>query len=523
MQEGLVSEASSLAGHWGLGRLIVLYDDNSITIDGDTELSFTEDVLKRYEAYGWHTQTVSDVTGSLEDLRQAVAVAQGVTDKPSIIKIKTAIGYGSSKEGHHSAHGAPLGVDDIKATKKKFGLPEEELFYVPTEVQEYYNKAATRGESKRLAWEELFAKYTEAHPEKAAELSRRFAHKLPERLLDKLPVHVFGKDKDVASRKSSHMCLSTIGPEMPELIGGSADLTPSNLTDYDGVTSFQKDTPEGRYLHFGIREHAMVAICNGLFAYGGLRPYCATFLVFTGYAMGSIRLSALSRFGVLFVMTHDSIGLGEDGPTHQPVEMLETLRSTPNLNVFRPADTNETAGAYQVALESSTTPTVICCSRSTLPALEKSSKEMACKGAYVAQDVDSPALILIGTGSEVHVCVKAAEKLTASGIPTRVVSMPCQEVFLSQPDSYQRAVLPGTIPTLSVEASAAHGWHRFSHASVSMHEFGRSGKGDAVFALFGFTPEAVAEKGTELVEFYKKAGNVPDLNNRPNFFKLLEH
>lgn len=520
MQEGLSSEACSLAGHLGLGRLIVLYDDNSITIDGDTKLSFTEDVLMRFEAYGWHTQSVMDVEQSLDNLRGAIQTAQGVTDKPSIIKIKTKIGFGSpSKEGLESAHGAPLGAEDLAGAKRAYGLPPDKSFYVPSEVQTVFTAAAERGEAKRKAWDTLFAGFVNEFPSRAAELSRRFAMKLPEGLLDTLPTSVAGKDKDVATRKHSQNCLAAIGPHMPELIGGSADLTPSNLTNYTGVLDFQKDpdTRGGRYIRFGVREHGMVAITNGIFAYGGFRPYCATFLVFTQYCLGAMRLSALSKFGVIFVMTHDSIGLGEDGPTHQPVEHLETLRAMPNMLVFRPADGNETSAAYKIALERSSTPSVICCSRTTLPNLAQSSIAIASKGAYIVIDESSPDLILIGTGSEVGPCVKAAESLAAKGIKTRVVSMPCQEVFLEQPSSYQTVVLPGDIPTLSVEAAAPNGWHRFSHTQIAMTTFGKSGDGNAVFEYFGFTPENIVEKGTALVKFYKDVGTVPNLNLRPNF------
>lgn len=516
LQEGVASEACSLAGHLGLGRLIVLYDDNQITIDGSTDLSFTEDVSKRFESYGWHVQYVPDVTGSLDDLRKAIETAKGVADKPSLIRVKTAIGYGSpSKQGLAKAHGAPLGAEDLKGAKKFYGLPEDKAFYVPPEVKKSYQEAAAVGEGLRKKWEVLFADYTKKNPEKAAEISRRFSGSLPEGLLDKLPSYTAGKDKDLATRKYSQLCLTAVGPEMPELMGGSADLTPSNLTNYEDLVDFQKDTPEGRYLRFGVREHGMVAICNGIFAHGGLRPYCATFLVFTGYALGAIRLSALSNFGVLFIMTHDSIGLGEDGPTHQPVETLESLRSIPNINVCRPADGNETAAAYELALLSKTTPTVICCSRSTVPGIAGSCKEKALKGAYVAvETAETPALFLIGTGSEVGICVAAAQALSAKGIPTRVVSMMCQEVFLAQDEAYQTSVLPGNIPTLSVEASAIHGWHRFSHAQIGLTGFGRSGPGKDVFKFFGFTAENVEKKGEELVTFYANR-NVPNLNDRP--------
>ena len=520
MQEGVASEACSLAGHLGLGRLIVLYDDNQITIDGETNLSFSEDVLKRYEAYGWHTQTVVDVESDLANLRAAIQTAKDVTDKPSIIKIKTHIGFGSpSKQGKESAHGAPLGADDLAGAKKSYGLPSDKSFYIPDNVQSVFTAAAEKGEAARKEWEALFAEFAKEYPDRAGEISRRFAFKLPEGIFNKLPQPVFGKDKDLATRKHSQNCLAAIGPSMPELLGGSADLTPSNLTRYPGLVDFQKDasTHAGRYFRFGVREHAMVAASNGLFAYGGLRPYCATFLVFTGYAMGSIRLSALSKFGIIFIMTHDSIGLGEDGPTHQPIEALETLRAMPNCNVYRPADGAETSAAYKVALESTSTPTVICCSRSTVPELEKSSIEVASKGAYVAVEEANPDLILIGTGSEVGLCVSAAATLANEGIKTRVVSMPCQEVFLKQSSSYQQEILPGTVPTLSVEAASPNGWHRWSHAQIGMTTFGMSGAGKGVFKHFGFYPENVAKKGKDLVDFYKKAGSVPDLSLRPDF------
>jgi transketolase len=360
LQEGVSGEASSLAGHLGLGKLIVLYDDNDITIDGETHLSFTEDVAKRYEAYGWHVQTVDDVSKDLGALREAIKAAQAETGKPSMIKIKTTIGYGSpSKAGKEESHGAPLGVEDLAGAKRFYGLPEDQSFFVSDDVQKVFTEAAEAGDKKRVAWDAAFADYTAAYPEKAAELSRRIAHKLPDGVFDHLPSFTIGQDKDLATRKFSEKCLNALCPELPEMIGGSADLTPSNCTRFKGAVDFQKDSPEGRYLRFGVREHAMAAVSNGIFAYGGLRPFCATFLTFAGYCAGAIRLSALSKFGVIYVFTHDSIGLGEDGPTHQPIETLEMLRCMPNINVFRPADSNEMAAAYKVALSSVTTPTLI--------------------------------------------------------------------------------------------------------------------------------------------------------------------
>jgi transketolase len=521
LQEGVSGEACSLAGHLGLGKLIVLYDDNDITIDGGTHLSFSEDVAKRYEAYNWHVQTVKDVTGNLDDLRAAIKAAQAEIGKPSIIKIKTSIGYGSpTKQGSQDAHGAPLGAKDLAGAKKFYGLPEDKSFYVPSEVQDFFAEAADKADQHRVEWDADFADYTAANPEKATELSRRMARKLPDGIFDKLPSFTVGQDKDDATRKFSEKCLNALCPSLPEMVGGSADLTPSNCTRFIGAVDFQKDSPEGRYMRFGVREHAMCAVSNGMFAYGTLRPFCATFLTFVGYCVGSIRLSALSRFGVIYIMTHDSIGLGEDGPTHQPIETIESLRCMPNIMVYRPADSNECAAAYKVALSTPTTPTVICCSRSTLKGLKNSSIEKASKGGYCAVEEENPALVLVSTGSEVGICVEAAAKLTADGIPTRVVSMPCQELFLEQSEEYQKSVLPGNVPTLSVEAASPSGWHRFSHAQIAMTTFGMSGNGSAVFAHFGFTTDNVMAKGKELVEFYKD-GNVPDLMNRPVFNNIM--
>jgi transketolase len=321
-----------LAGHLGLGKLIVLYDDNDITIDGNTTLSFTEDVQKRYEAYGWHVQSVTDVVTQLDDLRKAIKNAQDETEKPSIIAIKTKIGYGSpGKEGSHAAHGAPLGKEDLAGTKENYGLPKDEMFHISSEVQKVFDEAASKNESVISDWNAMFCRYKAEHVDKAKEIERRMAGEIPEGTFDKFPKFTIGVDKDLATRKMSQKCLDSVCPTLPELMGGSADLTPSNLTYFQGACDYQKASPEGRYIRFGVREHAMGSLCNGLFAYGGFRPYCATFLTFAGYMIGAIRLSALSKFGVLYIFTHDSIGLGEDGPTHQPIETLENLRSIPNI------------------------------------------------------------------------------------------------------------------------------------------------------------------------------------------------
>lgn len=522
LQEGVSGEACSLAGHLGLGKLIVLYDDNNITIDGDTALSFTEDVAKRYEAYNWHVQKVGDVNNGLTDLRKAIEEAKGVTDKPSIICVKTVIGEGSpNKAGSHGVHGAPLGEDELVATKKAYGLPNpEEKFYISDAVKAHFDAAAKTGEAALNEWQTVMDAYQAANPEKAQEIQRRFAGQLPEDAFDLLPKFVVGEDKDMATRKFSEKCINALVPKLPEMVGGSADLTPSNCTYPKGAKDYQKSSPDGKYIRFGVREHGMAAICNGLFAYGGLRPYCATFMTFVGYAMGSVRVSALSRFGIIYVFTHDSIGLGEDGPTHQPIEQFEQIRSMPNIHLWRPADSDEMAAAYKAAALHRETPSIIACSRSNVTGLFGSSIEKAMKGAYtVIESAENPELIIVSTGGEVGFCVTAVETLVAQGIPTALVSMPCQDVFLEQSQEYQTSILPGNIPTLSVEASAIHGWHRFSHAQIGMENtFGASGKGGKLYEHFGFTPENIANKGKALVDFYKQDGKtVPNLRDVPVF------
>jgi len=523
LQEGITGEASSLAGHLGLGDLIVMYDDNHITIDGDTDLAFTEDVNMRYEAYGWQVLTVDDVSHGLDDLRAAIEEGKKCTDKPTLIKVRTAIGFGSpNKEGKASSHGAPLGDSEIESVKDRlYGQDPSKSFFVDEDVAAYYKEQAEEGDKARVAWEADFARYKAAHPEKAAELTRRFNHELAEGTFDDLPVFDFGKDKAKATRNYSNFCLNSVAGKMPELVGGSADLTGSNLSHIDGAGDFQKNTPLGRMIRFGVREHAMSAICNGMFAYGGMRPFCATFLQFAGYALGAIRCSALSKFGIIYIMTHDSIGLGEDGPTHQPVEMLESLRAMPNVNVFRAADQNEMSAAYKVALSSPNTPSFICCTRGTVAPLEHSTIDKAMKGGYTVipeEGEGAPDLILIASGSEVGPTVEAAKALSSDGIRTRVVSMPCQDSFVEQSEEYRRSVLLGNIPTLSIEASSENGWHRFSHAQIGMTRFGLSGPAGQLFELFGFGADNIASKGKELVNFYKNlGGNVPDLNARPNF------
>lgn len=527
LQEGISSEASSLAGHLGLGDLVVLYDDNHITIDGSTDLAFTEDVVMRYEAYGWQVITVDDVANGLDDLRAAIEEAKKVTDKPTLIKIRTEIGFGSpNKQGSAASHGAPLGLTEIEAMKSRlYGMDHEKSFFVDEDVAAFYKEQAEEGDKARVTWEANFAKYKKAHPDKASEVERRFKNELVEGVFDDLATFAFGKDKANSTRKFSEACLNAVAPHVPELMGGSADLTGSNCSNIKGAGDFQKDTPEGIMVRFGVREHAMAAICNGMFAYGGIRPFCATFLQFAGYALGAMRCSALSNFGVIYIMTHDSIGLGEDGPTHQPIEMLESLRAMPNMNVVRAADLNEMAAAYQIALNCVNTPTVICCTRAAVSPLEHSSRDKAMKGGYtvIQEEGDgAPDLVFVASGSEVGPCVDAAKALLSEhSIRARVVSMPCQEIFLEQDKEYQHSILPGNVPTLSVEASSEHGWHRFSHAQIGMTRFGMSGPLEKLLEIFGFGAENVASKGKELVEFYKNLdGNVPDLNARPTFINF---
>lgn len=509
LQEGVSSEASSLAGHLGLGKIIVLYDDNLITIDGETHLSFTEDVVMRYNAYGWHTQTVAHGDADLGALAAAVAAARAVHDRPSLIKVRTTIGRGSKKQGTEGVHGSPLGAEDIKQVKTLFGFDPEVSFQIPADVAAFYHERKAAGQARHAAWSELFQRYRTAHPDLAAEFERTTAGTLPAGLAATLPRYLVG-DAANATRKTSFFALEKICALMPEFIGGSADLTPSTLTKVAGnKLDYQRDTPLGRYLRFGVREHGMAAICNGIAAHGGLVPFASTFLNFTGYALGAVRLSALSHFRVLYIMTHDSIGLGEDGPTHQPIEMLASLRSMPNILVFRPADGNEVSGAYALALASAHTPSVLALSRQACVNLEGSSVEAVAHGAYILVDCDAPQAVLVGTGSEVQLCVAAAAKLKAGGLRVRVVSMPCTELYDAQPPAYQAATFPVGVPVLSVEAAAVFGWEKYAHAHVGMTTFGASAPEKDVLKHFGFTADNIADKCTKLVAFY--GGAAPSL------------
>ncbi|KOO32062.1 transketolase [Chrysochromulina tobinii] len=517
MQEGITSEACSLAGHLGLGRLIVFYDDNKIQIDGGTDLAFTEDVMKRYEAYGWQTIHVEDGDTDLLALEQAIASAKAELSRPTLIKVTTTIGYGSAKQGTAGVHGAPLGYADLANVKKQYGFAEEAFFNVPEDVAAAYGRCKPAGAEKQQSWQKLLEGYRVAHPELAAELERRVAGRLPEGWRDVLPRWT-PKDPALATRQSSQEVLNKLCVAVPELVGGSADLTPSNLTKFRGALDFQAATPEGRYIRFGVREHAMAAVCNGIAAYSpALFPFCATFLNFTGYALGAMRVSALSHHGVIYIATHDSIGLGEDGPTHQPVEALLNFRAMPNTLTLRPADANETSGAYMVALEHRTCPSVIALSRQSCPNLSGSSIEAVREGAYVLQQAPeggAPQLVLCATGSEVALIVDAVPKLP--GLRIQLVSMPCWELFDMKPRAYKHTVFPPGVPVLAVEALCAEGWSKYAHSVIGMTTFGASAQGKDLAKRFGFTVENVVAKAKELVSFYESPRVVPDLLDRPD-------
>lgn len=506
--EGISGEAASLAGHLGLGKLIVLYDDNSISIEGSTDIAFTEDVNKRFEAYGWHVQHVEKGNGedndSLDSIAQAIEAAKAVTDKPSFIKITTLIGYGSpNKVNTYGVHGSALGKDEVKLTRENLGWSYPE-FEIPQDALAHFRKAVDRGAAAEAEWNQTFADYKAKYAEEAALLERMLSGELPANWANCLPTYT-PESKADATRNISGNILNAIAETLPELIGGSADLAPSNKTALKCTGDFQKGAYAERNLHFGVREHAMGAICNGIALHGtGLIPYGATFLVFTDYMRNAIRLSALAEARVIWVMTHDSIAVGEDGPTHQPVEHVASLRMIPNLNVYRPADGNETSAAYKVAIESKETPTLLALSRQNLPNLAGSSIEKAEKGGYVLSCGFAPEeldLILIGTGSEVELCVKAADILKAEGKKVRVVSLPCWERFEAQSEEYKESVLPkGIKKRVAVEAGVTFGWQRYTGdngACVGIDTFGSSAPGEVALDKFGFNVDnvvAVAKK-----------------------------
>jgi transketolase len=503
-QEGISGEAASLAGHLGLGKLIALYDDNHITIDGNTNVSFTEDVLKRYEAYGWHVQHVADGNTDVDGITKAIEAAKAVTDRPSMIKVTTTIGYGSpNKSGTAGVHGAALGAEEAALTRQALDWSYGP-FEVPQESYDQWRQAVTRGAAAEAEWNATLETYRTKYPADAAQFERQLRGELPQGW-DANLASFTPDDKGLATRMHSYNALNAFGPNLPELIGGSADLTHSNLTDIKGEKSFQKGAEANRYLHFGVREHAMAAILNGLAYHGsGLIPYGGTFAVFAGYMVGAMRLSALSELGVIYVLTHDSIGLGEDGPTHQPIETLASLRALPNLLVIRPGDGNETSGAYQVAINNRKRPTVLFLSRQAMANQANSSAAQVAKGGYILEDSNgTPELILIGSGTELELCTKAASELRAAGKNVRVVSMPCVELFEEQDAAYRESVLPASVrKRLVVEASSSYGWHKYSGFdgdTVSIDRYGASAPGPLLMEKFGFTVANVVAKANALL------------------------
>jgi len=492
LMEGVSGEASSLAGHLGLGKLIVLYDDNGISIDGETAITFSEDVLKRYEAYGWHVQRVAD-GNDVEAIRRAVRAAEAESARPSLIAVRTVIGYGAPRlAGTPKVHGSPLGDEEAERAKANLGV-DWPAFTVPDDVLAHTRAVAARGAATRRAWQETFARYEREHPREAHELRQVFEGGAPD--LAGLELPRFEPGGKVATRKASAAALNAVARVMPSLVGGSADLAGSNYTDIEGERPMAPGDMGGRIVHFGVREHGMAAVANGL-ALSGLSPFVATFLVFSDYLKPALRLSALMRQGVVYVFTHDSIGLGGDGPTHQPVEHLMSLRAVPDLVVLRPADGNETAQAWRIAAERRDGPTVLALTRQNVPNLDVPDGAVA-RGGYVIAEAGGgrPELILIGTGSEVALCLAARETLEAEGVPTRVVSLPSFELFEAQDASYRESVLPRAVRArVTVEAGATLGWERYAGdlgETIGLDRFGASAPGDVVMRELGFTPEAV--------------------------------
>ncbi|MCM2268639.1 MAG: transketolase [Thermoanaerobaculia bacterium] len=499
LMEGVASEASSLAGHHRLGQLKVLYDSNRISIDGPTSLAWSEDVAARYRAYGWRVLEVAD-GNDLDEIDTALAAAGDERERPTLVVVHTHIGFGSPKQDSAESHGAPLGAEAAKATRRVLGWPEEGEFLVPALAREPFAAAAARNGAARAAWEALVADFAAAHPELAAELARRRAGELPEGWEEALPD--FGGEKPIATRAASGKVLNALAPRLPELIGGSADLAESNNTTLHGEAAFAPTTPTGRNVHFGVREHAMGAVLNGLALSGLLRPFGGTFLIFSDYMRPAIRLAALMRLPVVYVFTHDSIFLGEDGPTHQPISQLLSLRAIPGLVVLRPADARETAAAWRVALARRDGPTALALTRQKLPVLAEAAVEAGvARGAYVLWESSPgarPDLLLLATGSEVSLALAAGRQLGGEGVATRVVSMPSWELFSAQDEGYRASVLPpGVGRRLAVEAGSPIGWHRWvgdRGEIVAMAGFGASAPADPLAERYGFTVAAVVDR-----------------------------
>ena len=508
LQEGIASEAASLAGHLRLGKLVLFYDDNHIQLDGPTSMAFSEDVLERFDAYQWHTQQVEDGNDLLA-IEAAIRAARA-DGRPSIIAVRTHIGFGSPhKQDSQKAHGAPLGVEEVRLTKEAYGWDPDRSFYVPDDVEGLFSRAIPYGEHLVNDWEDRMRRYAASFPALEAELRRRLAAELPDGWEASLPAYAVGDD--VATRQVSQAAIQSLAAALPELFGGSADLSESNLTDIAGGADFSAEEA-GRNLRFGVREHAMGGIVNGIAYHGGFLPYCATFLTFSDYMRGSVRLAALAGLHVVYAWTHDSVGLGEDGPTHQPVEQYAALRAIPNLWFVRPGDANEAVAAWALAVERSDGPTALALTRQKLPTFAATAglaRVGVRRGGYVLRPASSeaaggkPALILIATGSELQLAMGAAETLEADGIPARVVSLPCWEAFEAQAPAYREAVLPPEVrKRVSVEIGVSLGWERWTGdegAIIALDHFGASAPAAAIFEHFGFTANRVAEVGRAVV------------------------
>ncbi|MDB5030560.1 transketolase [Mucilaginibacter sp.] len=507
MMEGVTSEAASLAGHLELGNLIYIYDDNKISIEGSTDITFNEDVDARFRAYGWHVQSVDDAN-DVNGLQLALRNAKAETQKPSLIRVRSLIAYGSpNKSGTAGSHGSPLGADEIKLVKEFFGFDPDKSFYVPKEVEEYYKTKGERGIGIEKKWNELFADYKTKFPELADEYELTVSGELPKGWLDKLPSFK-GSDPKMATRQASGKVLNAIAGSFPNLIGGAADLSPSTETNLKESDSFTSENRNGRNFHFGIREHAMGSALNGIALTKGLKPFGATFLMFSEYMRPPIRLAAIMKISPIFVYTHDSIGLGEDGTTHQPVEQLISLRSIPNITVIRPADANETAHAWRVAIEKTGGPTVLVFTRQGLPILDQDKYGKASQleqGAYILSDSDgTPDVILMATGSEVALIMDAQAKLKEEGIAARVVSMPSWELFEKQDAAYKEKVFPKAIKKrLAVEMASPLGWHKYitdEGDTLCMTTFGESAPAEDLYKFFGFTVDNVVKKAKALLK-----------------------
>jgi len=505
LMEGVSHEAASLAGHLGLGKLVYLYDDNEISIEGSTGITFTEDVPARFRAYGWHVQEVDGY--DLDGIKAAICAAQEETERPSLIACHTHIGYRSpNKQDTAGAHGSPLGEEEVRLTKEALGWPSETRFLIPEEALAVFQQAVERGQQQEAQWRETFERYRAAYPGEAALLETLWAGKLPAGWVDALPTFA-PADGPLATRKVSGAVLNALAPALPTLIGGSADLAPSTVTLLKNYGDFQRETPTGRNLRFGVREHAMGSILNGLALHGGVLPYGATFLVFSDYMRPAVRLAAMMCLPVVYVWTHDSVWIGEDGPTHQPVEQLAALRTIPNLVVIRPADGNETAAAWRLALERRDGPTALILTRQKLPVLfetMRNSFQKVARGAYIlAESSGVSNALIIASGSELHLALAARELLAQKGIGVRIVSMPSWELFDAQPASYRESVLPPPVMArLAIEAGVTMGWEKYVGPAgdvMGLDRFGASAPYKVLMEQFGFTAEAVVERVLRLM------------------------